>query len=186
MNDQRVTTVSIQYYGEIAQAKTAIVRNAILTGVFKPLLSSGITVINAAHAAAERGIEVVESHTTRARNYPSLISVRLRGSQGERWVEGALFEQATPRLVLLDGVTVEALLEGTLIVTCNNDRPGVIGAVGTILGRHGINIAQFALGRDGDRAMGIVTVDETSPIQDDVLDELRQVKAIREVRLVRI
>jgi D-3-phosphoglycerate dehydrogenase len=186
MNDQRVTTVTIQYYGEIAQAKTAIIRNAILTGVFKPLLSSGITVINAATVAAERGIEVVESHTARPRNYPSLISLKLRGSQGERWVEGALFEQATPRLVRLDGVTVEAHLEGTMIVTCNNDQPGVIGAVGTILGKHGINIAQFALGRDGDRAMGIVTVDETSPIPEVVLEELRQVRAIREVRLVRI
>ena len=73
-----------------------------------------------------------------------------------------------------------------MIVTCNNDRPGVIGAVGTILGKHQINIAKFALGRDGDRAMGIVTVDEPTPIPGLVLDELRQVEAIREVRLVRI
>jgi D-3-phosphoglycerate dehydrogenase len=186
MNDQRITTVSIRYYGELAQGRTAIVRNAILTGVFKPLLSTGITVVNAAGVAAERGIEVVESHSTRSRNYPSLISVRLRGNQGERWVEGVLFEQAMPRLVLIDGVTVEAHLEGTMIVTCNTDQPGVIGAVGTILGKHHINIARFALGRDGDRAMGIVTVDEPTPIPDKVLDELRQVKAIREVRLVRI
>jgi predicted regulator of amino acid metabolism with ACT domain len=73
-----------------------------------------------------------------------------------------------------------------MIVTCNTDKPGVIGAVGTILGKHQINIAQFALGRDGDRAMGIVTVDEPTPIADGVLDELRKVPAIREVRLVRL
>jgi len=82
--------------------------------------------------------------------------------------------------------SVEAHLEGTMIVTCNTDQPGVIGAVGTVLGKHQINIAQFALGRNGDRAMGIVTVDEPTPISDEVLDELRQQKAIREVRLVRI
>ena len=186
MNDHRITSVSIRYYGEIAQGKTAIVRNAILSGVFKPLLSTGITVINAAVVAAERGIEVVESHSTRTRNYASLISLRLRSSQGERWVEGAVFEHATPRLVLIDDITVEAHLEGTMIVTCNTDQPGVIGAVGTVLGKHHINIAQFALGRNGDRAMGIVTVDEPTPIPDKVLDELRQQKAIREVRLVRM
>jgi predicted regulator of amino acid metabolism with ACT domain len=73
-----------------------------------------------------------------------------------------------------------------MIVTCNTDKPGVIGAVGTILGKHQINIAQFALGRDGDRAMGIVTVDEPTPVPDNVLEELRQVQAIREVRLVRL
>ena len=88
--------------------------------------------------------------------------------------------------MLIDGVTVEAHLEGTMIVTCNTDQPGVIGAVGTVLGKHQINIAQFALGRDGDRAMGIVTVDEPTPIPDKVLDELRQQKAIRDVRLVRL
>jgi D-3-phosphoglycerate dehydrogenase len=186
MNDERVNHVSIRYYGELAQSKTAIIRNAILSGVFKPMLSTGVTVVNAAGVAAERGIDVVESHSTRTRNYPSLISLRLRGSQGERWVEGAVFEHATPRLVLLDGVMVEAHLEGTMIVTCNTDKPGVIGAVGTILGKHQINIAQFALGRDGDRAMGIVTVDEPTPVPDNVLEELRQVQAIREVRLVRL
>ena len=88
--------------------------------------------------------------------------------------------------MLIDGITVEAHLEGTMIVTCNTDQPGVIGSVGTVLGKHHINIAQFALGRNGDRAMGIVTVDEPTPIPDTVLDELRQQKAIREVRLVRI
>jgi D-3-phosphoglycerate dehydrogenase len=73
-----------------------------------------------------------------------------------------------------------------MIVTCNTDKPGVIGAVGTILGKHQVNIAKFALGRDGDRAMGIVTVDEPTPIPDSVLKELRQVPAIREATLVRI
>ena len=92
MNDQRITSVDIRYYGEIAQDKTALVRNAILSGIFKPLLSPGITVVNAAGVAAERGIEVVESHSTRTRNYASLISVRLRSGQGERWVEGAVSE----------------------------------------------------------------------------------------------
>ena len=186
MNDQRITSVSIRYYGELAQSKTAIIRNSVLMGVFKPILSTGVTVVNAAGVAAERGIDVVESHSTRTRNYAGLISVRLRSSQGERWVEGAVFEHAMPRLVLIDGVTVEAHLEGTMIVTRNTDQPGVIGGVGTVLGKHQINIAQFALGRDGDRAMGIVTVDEPTPIPDNVLDELRQVKAVREVRLVRI
>jgi D-3-phosphoglycerate dehydrogenase len=186
MNEHRVTSVSLEYYGEVAQGKTAMIRNAILAGVFKPILSTGITMVNAASVAAERGIQVVESHSTQTRNYTSLISVKLRTSQGERWVEGALHEHTTPRLVLIDGVSIEAELEGTMIVTCNTDQPGVIGAVGTILGTHQINIAKFALGRNGDRAMGIVTVDEPTPIPDLVLEELRRVKAIREVRLVRI
>jgi D-3-phosphoglycerate dehydrogenase len=186
MNDHRVTTVSVRYYGELAESRTDMIVNAVLAGLFKPILSSGVTLVNARAIAAERGIEVVESRSTRPRNYTSLMSVKLQTSQGDRLVEGAIFERSTPRLVLVDGVAVEAPLEGTMFVTCNTDQPGVIGAIGTILGRFGMNIATFALGRDGDRAVGVVIVDETTPIPAAVLDELRQVPAIREARIVRV
>jgi D-3-phosphoglycerate dehydrogenase / 2-oxoglutarate reductase len=186
MNDHRVRSVSVRYYGELAQSKTGMVINAVLAGVFNPILSTGITMVNAASVAAERGIEVVESHSTRPRNYTSLISVRIRTSEGERWVEGAVFERTSPRLVLIDGIGIEASLEGTMLVMTNADQPGVIGDIGTVLGKHKVNIANFALGRAGDRAMGVVTIDETAPIPDVVLQELRRVKAIREVRIVRI
>ena len=128
-----------------------------------------------AAVAAERGIEVVESRSTRTRNYTSLISVKLQTSDGERWVEGAVFERKLAAAGAAGRHPVEAPLEGTMIVICNTDQPGVIGQIGTILGRHDVNIANFALGRDGDRAVGVVIVDETAPIPDAVLDELRKV-----------
>jgi D-3-phosphoglycerate dehydrogenase len=186
MNERRATAVSIRYYGDLASSHNDIIVNAVLLGVFKTILSSGVTLVNARRIAADRGIDVIESRSERPRNYTSLISVRLHSSDGDRWAEGAVFERTTPRLVLVDGIAVEAPLEGTMIVICNTDQPGVIGAIGTILGRHGVNIANFALGRDGDRAVGVVIIDETSPIPDAVLEELRQVEAIREARLVRV
>ena len=87
---------------------------------------------------------------------------------------------------MVDGVAVEAPLEGTMIVICNNDQPGVIGDVGTILGRHGVNIASFALGREGNRAVGVVNVDESSAISEAVLEEIRGLQAIRAARIVRV
>ena len=81
---------------------------------------------------------------------------------------------------------MEAPLEGTMIVIRNNDQPGVIGEIGTMLGRHRVNIANFALGREGASAIGVVIVDEPSPIPVAVLDDLRKVKAIREARIVRV
>ena len=188
MNDHAVHAISVRYYGELAQdkSKNALIVNSVLAGVFRPILSTGITLVNASAVAAERGIEVVESHSTRTRNYTSLISVQLRTNHGERWVEGAVFERSSPRLVLLDGISVEAPLEGTMIVICNTDQPGVIGHVGTILGRHNVNIANFALGRNGDRAVGVVNVDETATIADVVLAEIRKVAGVREVKIVRV
>jgi D-3-phosphoglycerate dehydrogenase len=186
MNDGRVKTLSVRYYGDLAGGRNDMVVNAALVGLFRPMLSSGVTPVNARAVAAERGIEIVESRSTRTRNYTSLLSMKLHTADGERWAEGAVFERMSPRLVLLDGIGVEAPLEGTMIVIRNTDQPGVIGDVGTILGRHAVNIANFALGRQGDSAIGVVIVDEAAEISAAVLDEIRSVKGVREVRIVRV
>ena len=186
MNDGRVTTLGVRYYGELAQGRNDMIVNAVLVGFFKPMLEAGITPVNARTIAKERGIEIVESRSTRPRNYTALLSLKLHTPDGERWAEGAVFERTTPRLTLLDGIGIEAPLNGTMIVVRNTDQPGVIGAIGTILGKHNVNIANFALGRDGSNAIGVVIIDETTEIANAVLDEIRQVKGIKEVRLVRV
>jgi D-3-phosphoglycerate dehydrogenase len=186
MNDSRAQAIGVRYYGELAEGRNDMIVNAALVGLFKPILSSGVTMVNARTVAAERGIEVIESRSSRPRNYTALLSLKLHTSEGERWVEGAVFERTSPRLVLVDGINVEAPLEGTMIVIRNNDQPGVIGEIGTILGKHGVNIANFALGREGRNAVGVVIVDETSPIPEVVLEDLRKVKAVREARIVRV
>ena len=185
MNEGRVKALGVRYYGDLAAGRTDMIANAVLVGLFKPMLEAGVTPVNARNVAHERGIEIIESRSTRSRNYTSLLSVKLHTPDGERWVEGAVFERTIPRLVLLDGISVEASLEGTMIVIRNTDQPGVIGAIGTILGRHTVNIANFALGRQGDSAVGVVIVDAPS-VADAVLDEIRKVKGVREVRLVRV
>ncbi|OFW14521.1 MAG: phosphoglycerate dehydrogenase [Acidobacteria bacterium RIFCSPLOWO2_02_FULL_67_21] len=186
MNDARAHGVGIRYYGDLAEGRNDMLANAVLVGLLTPILETGVTPVNARTIATDRGMEIVESRSTRPRNYTSLMSVKLHTSDGERWVEGAVFERTSPRLVLLDGIGIEAPLAGTMIVIRNNDQPGVIGEIGTILGRHGVNIANFALGREGRNAAGVVIVDETSPIPNAVLDDLRKVKAIREARIVRV
>jgi D-3-phosphoglycerate dehydrogenase len=187
MNEGQATEVSIRYYGELAEARTDLIANAVLVGLLRPSeISGGTTLVNARTVATSRGLEVVESRSNRTRNYTSLMSVKLRTSSGELWAEGTVFRGAFPRLVTLDGIGVEAGLDGTMIVMRNNDRPGVIGHVGTVLGKHGINVASFALGRDGDRAIGLVTVDEPAPLDGKVLDEIRRLDTIREARIVRV
>jgi D-3-phosphoglycerate dehydrogenase len=122
------------------------------------------------------------------------VSLKLHTAAGELWAEGALFEPEQPRLVRLDGVEVEVPLEGTLIVIRNRDQPGVIGEVGSILGRHGINIATFALGRGSGGAVGVVRVGPGGPeetaaepdITREVLDEIRGIGAVESVGLIRL
>ena len=187
MNAAQATEVSIRYYGELADARTDLIANSVLMGILRSSEVAGATtLVNARTVATSRGLDVVESRSTRARNYTSLMSVKLRTTGGELWAEGTVFRGAFPRLVTLDGIGVEAALDGTMIVMRNNDRPGVIGHVGTVLGKHGINVASFALGRDGDRAIGLVTVDEPAPLNGTILDEIRTFDAVREARVVRV
>jgi D-3-phosphoglycerate dehydrogenase len=188
MNDESAKGVGVRYYGELASTRNEMIVNSVLVGLLKPTLDSdsGVTIVNARTVATERGLEIVESSSSRTRNFTSLLSVKLQTGSGERWAEGVAFDQRAPRLVMVDGIAVDAPLEGTLIVVCNTDQPGVIGAVGTILGRHSVNIANFALGRNGDRAVGVVNVDETAAIPDAVLGEIRQVAGVREVKIVRV
>ncbi len=187
LEEARTHAVGVRYYGALTDVPGDLLTSAVLVGLFKRMLASGISLVNARAVAAGRGVEVVESRSTRARNFTSLISVKLHTSGGERWVEGAIFEPGAPRLVLLDGVAVEAPLEGTLIVLANDDRPGVIGEVGTILGRQGINIGTFALGRGPAGAVGVVSVDAPGgDIDDRVVDEVRRASAVRSAVVVRI
>jgi len=189
MCEGRIQGVGIRYYGDLAGEQSQLLGSAVLEGVFCAILSAGgVTPVNARAIAAERGIELIESRSTRARNYTSLISVKLHTSAGERWVEGTAFENGSLRLVLVDGVVVEAQLDGTLLIISNTDQPGVIGAVGTLLGRHHVNIASFALGRNHECAgcaIGVVNVDEAPGtdhegiVTDQVLAEIRAIPAIK-------
>ncbi len=144
----RTDGIGIRYYGGLAEGGNELIAGSVLVGFLRHVLSGGVTLVNARRLAAERGIDVVETRSARTRRFTSLLSLKLHTSEGERWVEGTIFEQSGPRLVLLDGIPIEAPLAGALIVIRNQDTPGVIGEVGSVLGKHGVNIANFALGRD--------------------------------------
>ena len=121
----------------------------------------------------------------RPRDFVNIISVKLRGGGRERWVESTVFEPESPRLCTLDGVAIEAPLGGTLILMGNDDRPGVIGAVGSALGNKGVNIASFALGRDQRGAVSVLGVDEADSLESAVAD-VRKLEAVREAVIVRL
>jgi D-3-phosphoglycerate dehydrogenase len=184
----RTKAVSLRYYGERTATHGSLLASAAVAGVLRPILSTGVSLVNARQLAADRGIEIIESRSSRPRDFADMLSLKLHTTAGECWIEGAVFEPGKPRLMLLDGVEIESQLEGLQLVIRNDDRPGVIGDIGTILGRHGVNIASFALGRNGGGAVGVVHLDGAT---DDrtlqaVLDELRGRPAIRSAGVVRM
>jgi D-3-phosphoglycerate dehydrogenase len=188
MGEARIEGLSVRYYGELASSTHPLVVNAALVGLFHAILSDPVTEVNARAVAKARGIELTESSSTRGRTFRSLLSLKLTTSEGERYVEGTVVPGFGPRLVLLNGVPLDAQLPGTTILFMNRDEPGVIGQIGTILGAHHINISNFGLGRSDTGAVAAVNVDEDvhQKIDESVMREIRALKPVRAAWLVRV
>jgi D-3-phosphoglycerate dehydrogenase len=151
----------------------------------KPILGDAINLINARKHLDERGIVLIESQSSRVRSFSNLISVRLKSDVREEWVEGTILSQGKSRLVSVDGIDIEAPLHGAILFIRNDDTPGVIGQIGTLLGNNRVNIANFALGRgESGQAVGVVNVD--SEVPERLLQEIRSCPSIRFARVVRL
>src|SRR5579885_3685463 len=184
-NPRRVRVI---YFGKIAEQNTAIVRNSGIAGVLGRSAPHRINLVNAMQIAEQRGWNIAERQEMRS-GLADSIRIELETDQGITSVEGSVvFDK--PRLIQVDGIQCEAALSGFLIFMKNHDVPGVIGHVGTVLGRNRVNIANFSLGRrdaplrSGEplEAVALVTTDE--PVGEAVLAQLREHAAVKLARSV--
>jgi D-3-phosphoglycerate dehydrogenase len=186
--------ISLRYTGHIAEWKTELIRNAAIKGILNEALEEKANLVNAAAIAASRGLRVHEARKAKSSTggVGSVLSILMKTQTEEHLVKGAVLHGQTPRLLHVDGIEVEAPLERNLIFLSNRDVPGVIGKVGTILGDHKINIADFSLGRrvgngkpgGTQEAIAVVHVDGVVP--DRVLAALRKVPAIARAKAIRL
>ncbi|MBI4526418.1 MAG: phosphoglycerate dehydrogenase [Deltaproteobacteria bacterium] len=177
--------VQIEYGGEVTQYDVTPLTLAVLKGLLTPMMESSVNYVNAPLIARERGIKVIESKSSRAGDFASSITVRVKTKEKEIEVEGAIFGSNNPRIVKVDSFYLEAVPEGYILILHNRDVPGVVGAVGTLLGRKNINIAGLELGRKkGGMAISFIHVDE--PVPKETLQELRSLPNIVSADLVRL
>lgn len=182
------SAVRLTYAGKLADHQTHLIRNAALAGILNRSLSQRANLVNSMEIAAARGLEVSERHESRSAHLDS-IRLELVSGGGTTSVEGALL-LGRPRLLQVDGIQVEVALAGHLTYLRNRDVPGVIGFVGTVIGRHGINIANFSLGRQDApsqpgavlEAVAVVETDQAVP--ETVLAALRENPAVLLARVV--
>jgi D-3-phosphoglycerate dehydrogenase / 2-oxoglutarate reductase len=181
-----IEAIHITYGGELAEAKTELVRNAVIEGLLGG--SENVNRINAAQVAQERGIRVHEEKTESHRGgSASVLEIELHTASGSSHATATVIHDEQPRLLEFDGIDIETPLEGNLLVCGNLDVPGVIGRIGSILGDHGVNIANFALGRQRTgvkpvKALAVVQVDV--PVSSAVLDDLAKIEALLDARPV--
>ena len=178
--------VQVEYRGDVTQFNVAPLTVAVLKGLLSPVLESAVNYVNAPMMAKERGVKVLESKGEEAGDFASSIIVKARDGQEGIEIEGAMFGAKHPRIVRFNSFYLEAVPEGYILVLQNKDVPGVVGAVGTILGNNGINIAGMELGRGekGGNAISFTHVDEV--LSKKALDELRALPQIVSATLVKL
>lgn len=173
--------VEVEYQGHLADYDTRILTLSVLKGMFSKTSNEPVTYVNAPQLAESLGIEVKEIKTSTAHDFVNLVT--LRG--GDHAVAGTLAGvRGEPRIVMLDGHTVEVPPANYLLVVRNDDRPGMIGLVTSSLGAAGVNISDLHLGRSpsGDVALQVLALDAPAP--DEVLDQLRATEGIASVHAV--
>jgi D-3-phosphoglycerate dehydrogenase len=181
-----IESIDLVYSGTLAEAKTDLVRNAAIAGLLQG--SENVNRINANAVAQERGIRICEQKAeTHRGGAASVLTVELHTANGTSRASATVIHGEQPRLLEFDSIDIETPLEGSLLVCRNLDVPGVIGRIGTILGEQGVNIANFALGRERAgakpvRALAVVQVD--APVGEKVLAALGTIEALLEARSV--
>ena len=178
--------LTIEYRGEAAHLVTAPITVAALKGLLAPILEEPINYVNAPIVAKERGIKIKEVKIAESGEFTSLVRLRVKakGTKGE--ISGTLYNRKDPRIVQIDGLSLEVVPEGNMLLMINDDKPGVIGNIGRFLGDNKINISSMQLGREqvGGKAISVVGID--APVPSKLLEQLKKLPHILSAKLIRL
>jgi D-3-phosphoglycerate dehydrogenase len=179
--------VTLTYAGEIAGGECAPIRTAALSGLLEAITEQRVNAVNADLVARERGLTIREERRPSSEPWASLVELEIGPGEGPPSLTLAgSTAHGRPHLAAVNGFAIDAELSGLILVTLHEDRPGIVGSVGTILAESGINISSLELSRLSERgeAMMFVSVDE--PIADGVLDQVRRATGILEARVIHL
>ncbi|WP_010498941.1 phosphoglycerate dehydrogenase [Paenibacillus elgii] len=179
--DGPVSEIVVNYSGDLTDVDTTPLTRYIVKGILANQLE-GVNIVNAMHLAKTRGLNVVVQKSSTAKSFTNLVSVTLKTKQEERVLAGTLLSGYGERIVQIDQYPVDIAPSGHLLLISHNDKPGIIGKVGTLLGDNGVNIATMQVGRKvvGGSAIMVLTTDKETP--KEVLDRLIQLPELTNAR----
>ena len=180
LNNGPVSELVVRLFGRVAELDPRPVTTEAVAGLLWGWHEERVNRVNAAHLAKQHGIEVRVSQSDSSRDYLSLVEVSVVSKDKTTTVAGTLLGGKVPRIVRIDGCHVEAVPSGRFIVTRHHDRPGVVGALGAILGRENINIESMSVGVNGESGLAIALIGVSSTLSKTALDELKDLPQIVE------
>ena len=180
----RFRRAEIVYSGQIAAVGTAAVTSAVTAGLLANTFDETVNVVNARLLSREYGLEIAEVRTDRRSDFLSLVEATVQTDRATHRVAGTVFGENLLRIVMLDEYHVEVLPEGEVLVAFNEDRPGLIGDIGTVCGNAGINIARMTFGRKQQGGEAITVLNLDAPPPDTFLADIQAIPAVRRVRVI--
>ena len=181
LTDDAITGIIIEYAGDVGEMNTKALTSAALAGVLQPQLGA-INMVSAPVAARERGIKVDEVKQTRRGAYETYIRLTVKTDRYERAVAGTVFSDGKPRIIQIKGIELEANFGAHMLYVTNMDKPGFIGAVGSLLGNAGVNIASFHLGRQAEGTDAICLVEVDGGVPENVLAAVKDLPQVKQAK----
>ncbi len=174
--DGRLESVELRYCGDLSTYDTGVLTRVFLKGLLQGSFEQPVSYVNAPTLAQSRGVTITEIKCDRSDDYANLVETRVvrndDGHERTREVDGTIFNEKEPTIVKIQGLRVDVRPEGTLLMIPNTDKPGMIGRVGTLIGKAGVNISGMQVGRTavGERAVMVLNLD--GPVPPEVIAEL--------------
>lgn len=184
-----IKAVTIRYGGEVTRYSLKPLTIAIIKGMLAPICGETVNFVNAPAMAAERGIAVDESRSTQKEDFSNYIEIEVKGRQGKtNRIMGTLFGNEFPRIVRINEFVLDVEPEGRVLFIHNEDQPGVVGTVGGILGKDGINIAEMSLGRvkKGRKMLAMTVINTDNDVPDKVLSKIKKFPPIIDAKVVKL
>jgi D-3-phosphoglycerate dehydrogenase len=181
LTESMISGVTIEYAGDVAEMNTRALTSALMAGLLRPMLAE-VNMVNAPIVARERGMQVNEVRQSQRGAYGTYIRLTIKTDKLERSVAGTVFSDGKPRIIQIKDIGLEAGFAPSMLYVTNQDKPGFIGRLGTLLGNEKVNIASFNLGRSGpgDDAISLIEVD--GAISDGVLDRVRSLEGVLQTK----
>jgi D-3-phosphoglycerate dehydrogenase len=176
-----LTDVTIRYSGNFEDLDLAPATIAALKGLLTPILKDEVNFVNAPVIAKERGMKVIESRSVDSEDYSNLITMEATAEEGSNTISGTIFGKHEPRIVRINDFRLEVYPEGHLLLIHNEDKPGAIGSIATVLGQHRINIARMHVGQEKDGDRNVIFIDTDTPAPPETLEELRALPLVKSV-----
>lgn len=173
--------IKIEYQGHVAELNTKPITSIIIRGLLEPMVDS-VNLVNAPVLAKERNIEISETKSQKPGDYQTLVTLTVVTDRKERVVSGTLFGGSKPRIVEVNGIKLEASVGKNLLYINNEDKPGLIGGIGKILGDAKINIANFHLGRGEKKGDAIALVEVDQKIDATTLEKIEKLPSVKQVK----